>query len=365
MRFVPALLMFCLVCVPLAFSLETVPSEQNPPFSLSDLKLNEVSWTLPVGEYSKAAAITWSRIDGKDLFLVDSEHILHSVNMEKGIHNWIIKLPDTPTHAPGISEDCVGVVIRDRMILVKRSNGERYMDQCLHVFPSTTPAVTLSSAFVGVFIEKKLLSVDSGTGLSGWSFKFRDFLTSAPVIFGDAAEKFIYAAANDGAVICIPLKEAKDAPPSKAAWTFNTNGPNTMGITLGGDKAFVPSEDSCLYALNRFTGNVDWKVYTGFPLHDPVQVVDSSVFLKSKAGFHCYDAGTGKEKWTFDAGKEVVGWTKDALYVLTTDKGIALLNMETGEEIAMVMGRGDYKAIPNTAEGMILLQSGTTIFALK
>lgn len=375
MRFVTALLLSVLVCAPLACTVDdtsTAPttsklrsSGPDLPLSLTDLKLEQVGWSMPVGEYSDASDITWCEIDGKELFCVDSEHVLHCVNTETGIHKWILTLPGAPTHAPGVGRDSVGVVIKDRVILVNRATGARLMDKTLREFPSTSPAVTLNSVFAGVFIEKKLQSIDAKSGLPGWSFKFRDFLTSAPQITGEGAEQFIYAAGNDGAVICISLKEATDTPPSKVSWKYKTNGANTAGISFGGDKVLVPSEDSILYALNRFTGTVDWKVYTGAPLREAVQVVNGMVFLQTDMGLKCFDLATGKEKWCYETGVCVAGWKGTILYITTQDEELSLINMDTGEAEAELIGDGVIEVVPNAGEGMLVLKCGTSFVALK
>jgi outer membrane protein assembly factor BamB len=256
-------------------------------------------------------------------------------------------------------------VARDHVILVKRSNGSRILDKKLKIFPSSTPAVTTDSLYTGVFIEKRLQAIGSTSGMAGWAYSFRDFVTVEPQIFGEGVERFLYAAANDGAVICLPVKAALAAPPSKAVWKANTSGGISKDITLAGNHLYVVSDDSSLYAFHRLTGSVTWRHYAGVSILDSVQASEDAVFMRTKDGFYCLDAAKGTKRWSFEAGHKVAALTEDTVYVWTQNKRIALLDLASGEVKKEVEPKGDICVVPTLLSDMLVFVKGDTVYGLS
>jgi outer membrane protein assembly factor BamB len=332
--------------------------------SVNDLKLRDVRWKFPLAEYAKDATVTQLVAEGEDLFVVDSKNRLHCLELDRGVHKWILDLPGQPSQALGLSDDTLGIVVKDRLILAKRKNGSRFLDKSLTIFPATPPAVTLYGAFVGVFIQNKLVALDGTTGTAGWSFRFNKFVTAAPKIYGTGAEMLLYAASNDGSVACLQPRPALGAAPAKPNWIFKAKGPNTADLAVSGKYLFVSSEDTSLYALNRLTGGIEWKFYAGVPLKKTVQIKDDSVYLKTDRSFYCLDITNGNEKWTFDKGAMLAAVVNDVAYVWTQDHNIALLDKASGKILKEVPGAGTC-IIPNTGTDMLLIGMGTEIYGVK
>jgi len=352
MRFIPALLLSLCVVVPLSYA---GAAETNLPVSLNDLKLDSLSWTFPLDEYAEKASVEGVKINGEDLFLMDSNNTLHSLELSRGVHKWILELSGKPTHCLGLSPDVVGIVIIDRMVLVKRATGARFLDKALRILPATSPAVSLESAYTGVFIKNKLVSVDARTGLEGWSYRFRDMMMAAPQISTLGSTERLYAVSLDGTVICLPTRPAMSAAPGKPVWSFKTNGRNSAEIVFAGDNMLVASEDCSLYAFDKSTGFVNWKYLAGVPLKNAPQAVGKNVYQKCTRTFTCLAQDTGEVKWTFDRGEFLGAVVGEIAYVWTLDKTLALLNTESGE----------VKVIPNVYSELLVIQKGTDLFGLK
>jgi outer membrane protein assembly factor BamB len=356
--------MLCLVLAPAAMALEPGAANMDPPVSPGDLGFDRVAWTVPLGELNEGASPVWCDIDGNDLFVVDSKHVFHCIDRTSGIHRWIVNLPGALTHDPGISDDVVGLVARDHIILADRFTGSRRLDKKLKIFPSTTPAVTKDSVYTGVFIEKRLQALGGVSGMEGWSFRFRDFVTVAPRILGEGVEQFLYAAANDGAMVCLPVKAALGAPPAKAVWTARTSGGITKDFTAAGDHIFVVSDDSSLYAMHRLTGRVTWRHYAGVPILDSVQADGNRVFMRTRDGFYCLDSAEGKKQWSFETGHMVAALTEDTVYVWTVGDRIAIVDLETGEVKKEVEPKGEASVIPGLLSDLMVLVDGDTVYGL-
>jgi len=365
MRAIQAIL-FCLVAItPLSYSLENTMTDLDLPFCLSDLKLKDVCWKLPVDGFTSGEPVEWNLVDGKDFFMLDLANTMHCIDLKRGVHRWVLDLPGTPTHAPSLSDDCVGVVVKDRLIIAKRSNGSRFSDNTLKLFPATAPAVCKEGAYVGVFVQSRLYAVDGSNGMNGWSYRFKGFLKAAPKLYGNGADRFLYAVSSDGTVLCLPPKLASDTAPSKAVWKFQTRGPNTAEFVLAGEKLLVASEDTCLYAFDRRTGTVVWKLYAGVPLKSQAQVFGNLVFLKTDRQFMCLDLDTGEELWTYDGGKSAAALINNVVYLCTEDGTVALLGAGDGELINEVSLGGGLSLIPNASTEMLVVRSSSEIYALK
>ncbi|MBU0753802.1 MAG: PQQ-binding-like beta-propeller repeat protein [Planctomycetes bacterium] len=364
MRSVPALLMLCLVLTVFSFSFEARASEHSLPFSLDDLGLKRVAFKMDLKELTSGANLCWGRIDGNDLFLLDSNNTFHAIGLPKGLHKWIVKLPGKPTHEPGIGTNRIGFVVRDQVILVDRTTGSRVLDVALRIFPSTAPAVTDDSLYVGVFIEKKLLSLDNAEGLSGWSYRFKDILTVDPKIYGEMGERFLYAAADDGTIICLPVKGALAAPPSEAMWTAKTRGKISKDFTLSGNHLFAASEDDSLYAYHRLTGEIVWRYYAGVPILAPAQAFENLVFVRTENGFFCLDGEKGTVKWSMETGMKVANVLENSVYLLTNNKTFAVVDRETGELKGETAPAENLCLIPSFGMDMVFVVHGAKIFAL-
>jgi outer membrane protein assembly factor BamB len=362
---IPALLLIGLVLAPASFASVAAEAAGESPFNLSDLDCEEVCWKLPLGEFTEGATMVKGMIDGADLFILDSCNTIHAVDLERGVHRWVLDLPGEPTHAPGISKDFLAFVVRDRLLFVRRTTGSRVMDRNLKVFPATVPAVTADTVYTGIFIENRLISVDARTGTTGWSFRFKDYVTAGPKIYGEDPDYLLYAVSNDGSVVCLPPQPALGGVPAQARWTYKTDGPNSAEISLSGDLLFVPSQDTGLYAFNRRTGVVVWKYFAGVPLYSGVQLAGENVYLRTKRGFFCLNMENGEEKWSYEPGEKLVAIKGDACYVWTRDGHLAMLDMAGGNELKKVSLGEKVHVVANPSTDLLVISTGDTVYGLK
>jgi outer membrane protein assembly factor BamB len=90
-------------------------------------------------------------------------------------------------------------------------------------------------------------------------------------------------------------------------WSFETGGRVVSSPVVAGNKLFIGSDDSTLYALDVEDGSLLWKFQTGGRVSSSAAVDENRVYVISFDGFvYCVDAETGKEIWKFKTAGERV-----------------------------------------------------------
>jgi outer membrane protein assembly factor BamB len=333
----------------------------------AELKMGKNLWTLPLDELSPGAKTEWGKVYGDDLLILDSNATLHCIDVAQGTHKWVLMLGERPCYEPGVFGNTVGVVIKDRLVMVKRSTGARIMDKHLEFSPCAAPTCTENTAYAPSLFKEKLISVDASSGLSGWTFRFKEPVTAAPKLYGEGAGRFLYAVSHDGTVACFAPKAAPEAGPKRPEWSYKTGDQNTADPVLTGDLLLVASRDGALYAFNRLSGAVRWKFFSGVALTCPPLVIGDKVFQSVGCTVHCLDLSTGAEKWKHEGVDAVAGIAGTTAYLWHKDASLTLVNVESGEEIRKVEPLAPACAIPNTnaGSGILLFTDGVSVYAYK
>ena len=274
-----ALLLIALFPICTLLPLEAAESDE-PVYDPAELKLDKVLWTLPLDELSPGARTEWGKVYGDDLIVLDSNHTLHCIDVVRGVHKWVLMLDECPSFEPDVFGNTLGICIKDRLVIVKRSSGARIMDRRLEFSPCASPACTSDAAYAPTLYKEKLIAVDVKSGLPGWDFRFKDAVMAAPKLYGEAANLFLYVVSHDGTVACLAPKPAPDTGPKRPSWSYTTGDRNTADPVLSGDHLYVACRDGALYVFNRLSGAVRWKFFAGVPLECPPQVIGEAVFQK-------------------------------------------------------------------------------------
>lgn len=131
--------------------------------------------------------------------------------------------------------------------------------------------------------------------------------------------------------------------PAKAAWRVSFKGPKRRkGYTLEtAAPAITPTLvisgtlGGEIVAVNRGTGQLQWKVNAGGPIEAGVLVENGTVYSGNNKGIVlALEDATGKEKWRYQAPFEVVGrplaYGND-LYIITAQDELIRLDKRSGE----------------------------------
>lgn len=88
-------------------------------------------------------------------------------------------------------------------------------------------------------------------------------------------------------------------------WKVKTGGYVFSSPVVAGNLLYEGSNDSCLYAIDKNTGQIQWKFRTGGAVSSTPAIDGRSVYFVSFDGnMYSLDARSGSELWTFEGGKE-------------------------------------------------------------
>ncbi|MEW6741920.1 MAG: PQQ-binding-like beta-propeller repeat protein [Planctomycetota bacterium] len=259
------------------------------------------AWVLSLDREGYKDEALW--VDEDQLYIQTSDAegycVVHAVALATGVPKWMVRLPEKPLYAPGISADRVAFVCGSKAVVVDRTTGVRTSPgpaYHLDFWASSPPAVTSDSLFVGSFIHRRLESISLASGFNGWHFGLEDLVTIAPVVAGSSADKALVVAAESGEVVGLPLRSADAPPPRDVLWT-RTTGTNDVDCAARGDIVYLASGDTFLYALNGLTGTVIWKCAAGAPFEGYLDLAGDLLLARTKNEFLAVDANTGEIRW--------------------------------------------------------------------
>ena len=191
--------------------------------------------------------------------------------------------------------------------------------------------------------DSNLYSLDSESGRQAWIFETGGPIFSTPLV----KNEFIYILSDDGFLYKLRKENAEPV------WTFETGaadwtrslpdddepGYDTMGSApvISGEQVFIGSPNGHIYAVEKTTGEENWRFQTGGPVLS-TQAVENGILYAGSNDHHLYaiDAESGKLKWKFDTGQVVISSpaVQNGL-VITGSRSADLfaLNAETGEPV--------------------------------
>jgi outer membrane protein assembly factor BamB len=182
----------------------------------------------------------------------------------------------------------------------------------------STPAVVGEAIYFGS-TDHKLYAVHRDSGTLIWKFEAGSGITSSPAV----ADGAVYFTSYDSNTYAL------DAATGKLKWKFQTDGERRYaGKHLHGSQpigeampdpfdyflsspvvwqgnVYFGSGDGNIYALNKDTGTLVWKVKTGDVVHASPAISNGILFVGSwDSYFYAIDAAHGEIKWRFKTGED-------------------------------------------------------------
>ena len=191
--------------------------------------------------------------------------------------------------------------------------------------------------------DRNLYSLDSGTGQLLWSYKTGGTIYSKPLVNNE----FIYVLSDDGFLYKLRKENGE------RVWTFETGaadwtrslpdddepGYDTMGAApvSSGEQVFIGSPDGHIYAVEKTTGEENWRFQTEGPVLSTPAVENGILYVGSN-DHHLYaiDTESGELKWKFDTDQVVISSPAVQNGLVITGSRSAdhfALNTETGEPV--------------------------------
>jgi len=239
----------------------------------------------------------------------------------------------------------------------------------------TSPAITGNYIYIGS-TDGNLYAIDKSNGNEIWRFKAQSPITASPL--EDNGK--IYFGCQDGNYYAVDTRKGT------LAWKFRTNGERRIGrIGLWGlepagtymedeydlyfsspttdtNSVYFGSSDSCLYALNKNTGKLQWKYKTNGPIHAGVSVSDNKVIACSwDTWVYALDTRSGKESWKFKTKADTTTHLMEGMQSAPEIKnGIVYISCRDANLYALQLSNGQLKWNYNARNAWIVGKSVAT-----
>ena len=163
-----------------------------------------------------------------------------------------------------------------------------------------------------------------------WELMTGRGISATPVVY----EAAIYAGGEDGNVYAVNEDRAGIWPLDGSF--FATNGPIMAGLKVDDFGVYVASMDSKLYCLDRETGKLKWRFYSGHPLDKSPQVTADSVYESiPEVGVAAIDKTTGDPvrtaRWIVKGAQRFLGEDSQYAYLRGGDNSILGVDKATGQ----------------------------------
>ncbi|MFH1227861.1 MAG: PQQ-binding-like beta-propeller repeat protein [Planctomycetota bacterium] len=223
-----------------------------------------------------------------------------------------------------------------------RANGGLIKQKPLSFVPATAPTATTSYVFMGSLEHYWVYQLDASDFYQRNWFKADAPITGRPAYL----HPLLYFVTDEGIIY------AYDVDAQIMRWSYNTEKSIKSEMLLDFDTIYVGSTDYALYAINRYSGALEWKIETGAPIMSR-PVIDNQennerilyfrsennglyavalVYIPSKDSYgNDILLPSYKIKWKFPEGKEflmrgheycyVMGIDGRTMYALSSDKG--------------------------------------------
>lgn len=221
------------------------------------------------------------------------------------------------------------------------------------------PAVSNGIVFVGVY-DGKIQAIEVDTGrIVETEVVSDDFeIVGGPLIH----ENNLYIGSGDGILRSYDLDFSNQQVTFNDDWSYELDGEIWSTPVIHDDTLIITSLDHYVYALNKDTGELVWKVKTGGAIAATPVVQEGTVFVGSFDGvFYAFDLNTGDEEWVFEKasnwywGGSVI--RDKTIYIPSLDGKLYALDIRSGKKKWELETNGPIVGSPAIVSDMIAVGS--------
>jgi outer membrane protein assembly factor BamB len=259
------------------------------------------------------------------LFAQTSQSNLHAYDAETGRFLWTTNLGAMTAEALPVSVNADSVFVTggaNNLFVLDRKSGRIRWNQKLESMPSSSTAADDERVSVGLNTGK-LATFLLKDHTSSFNWQTGGELTARPILAGP-----IVAFASHDARAYVALKD-----PPKLIFRYRTGGPITADMgTYGTRTLLISSEDNTFYAVDLFTGETKWSYPTSSPVNQQPLVAKNEVYvINNRGGLFCFDAETGKARWTLETGGgRLLAVTETRVFLETGFRDLFIVDRQTG-----------------------------------
>lgn len=228
----------------------------------------------------------------------------------------------------------------------------------------TKPAVADGTVYFGG-MDGRLYAVEAETGEEAWAFDTGSRIRHSPAL----ADDVVYVVNHEGTTFGVSAGSGEElwrAAPETEGRAAALGAP-----TVSGEMVYVPYHLG-LYALDRRTGEVEWKIAEHTPQGSPVSAGDTLYYKHTggseTVGLVALDASTGEELWSTTVtgeGSVVSPVLAGGILHVAALYQVHAIDARTGDAIGRVSVDEPIGSDPVLFRGTIYFSSGNTLQAVR
>ncbi|MGE0615073.1 MAG: PQQ-binding-like beta-propeller repeat protein [Bacteriovoracia bacterium] len=259
---------------------------------------NQVRWEIAIPN----GVVSELRVDGESVYFGGGDGFLYSVHADTGRVNWKYNVRTPLISRPTVSGGRLFVTTADDTVYAfDASTGQwlwhyrRRSSPAATIHGASTPLIDGNEALVGLS-DGFLVGLAVADGKLIWEKKIhegRKFtdVDATPVL----VDRTIYIASYDGALYAL------DRSTRNVHWRVDAGG--SKRVEIEGNRIYLPSSDGNIYAIARDSGKQLWKFELDGGAPTQVIVTDKQIIVGSSYQYlYVLDKANGTGLYRFNAG---------------------------------------------------------------
>jgi outer membrane protein assembly factor BamB len=284
--------------------------------------------------------LSGAALDGNHIFVGDANGIVRSLRMSDGEEVWSKEIGAEVYAGPTVQGDSLFVTCEaGALSCLNTANGEERWQFRIDAPLRCTPTIVAGHILLaGCDSKLHRIAVSDGTEVDTLPIDAPTGATAA------ARENRAYFGTEGGSFYAIEIPLGGDKQPAEI-WTYRDperNQPIRSAAAVGERLVVYGAQSKAVYALDRATGQLKWKLTTRSRVDSsPVIAGERVVAATDRGVLYVLDRTTGEVRWQFDAGggftaspiivenRIVIGNTDGALYCFGASSSENKLTTET------------------------------------
>lgn len=326
------------------------------PLDLSAARLQREKWSFSLSRLmERPVVVRCAQVDEGLLLLQDADHTVHVIDLESGVHRFVVRMPGELTYPAGVTERSITLISGDTLVSVDTEVGSRLIsrpDLQLKFAVDSVGFEINGSLYAGSGAPFGLQAVDGRSGLNGWRYVTRGMVQDLKIT-GSGELSYLIAIARDGLIVALPAWPASGKMPTAERWFRRLRGvelDRTSSLQAG--SLLVPASDGFLYCLDARNGVVRWKTGADVPYEGSPLVADHMAFAVTGGSLQALDLETGAVAWTSENTGRAISKVGEQVFALDAKGQLTVLNAATGHKLA---GLGSSSHLPVVQGGGVLV----------
>jgi outer membrane protein assembly factor BamB len=311
-----------------------------------------VKWELETGRHD----FTHMTLQDNALYAFTSDFILYSIDIDKGIVNWVFQVGEPLSYAPVVYKydqdsesgvrkfDEVLLLSGDRLRVLDKDLGELLWQKDLPFAVASPPAATQGNVLVGSFDDRVYAVMKDSPHGRSWMWRTNNDIRAPGVEY----DPLYIAVSTDGAVY------AFSQVGGELRWKKETRGPIVAPPVAFRGKLYVGSSDYSLYCIDLLESSLQWRYESGGPIRQPAIAFGDMVYVISEdrilSAIHRVQGQAtepggrapvaGDVAWKLELGRKnfdrpstlrFLARGRDRVYVLNEERQICVIDARTGD----------------------------------